>query len=289
MHRKSLTISIFLLLLLARLGHAQAVSGQIMDARSRAGVPFVNIGVLGKAVGTVATEQGAYRLAVGNASPADTVRISSIGYKARQLTLRELMAQPNLLLTPEAVALGEVKVKAKGLFKRTHTLGNTTNSESSTMTLEAKDLGSEIGTVISLKRTPTKVLNANFNVAYNQAGSLTFRVNLYRLLPNGKPSEVKLLTRNVIVTSSVAKGPITVDLTPDQLILDEDFFLTLEWIGGADAKRVSHQLAFSAGVGYANNDLYLRETSQATWERISVGAVLAGMQPKISFYVTVQD
>jgi len=280
---------LFLVLVTAQLGQAQTISGTITDAKSQVGVPFVNIGVLGKTVGTVANEQGAYQLAVAGASPNDTVRISSVGFKPRNLTVRELTSQPNLALRPEAIALGEVKVRAKTLFKRTHTLGNTTNSETSTLTLSAKDLGSEIGTVISLKRKPTKVLNANFNVAYNRAGSLTFRVNLYRLLPNGKPSDVKLVTRNIIVTSAVAKGPIAVDLTADQLILDEDFFLTLEWIGGGDAKQVSNQLAFSAGLGYANNDLYLRETSQAAWERASAGAVLAGMQPKISFYVTVQD
>ena len=51
----------------------------------------------------------------------------------------------------------------------------------------------------------------------------------------------------------------------------------------------TNELAFSLSVGYANNDLYVRSTSQATWERASVGAILAGMQPRISFFVTALD
>lgn len=284
--RFSLTLCILLLTLAAGV-RAQAISGVIMKTGSQEPVPFVNIGVPGKAVGTVADELGRYRLS--GAAPTDTVRISSIGFRPRRLTVQALLAQPNVQLTEDAVALREVKVKAKGYFRRARTLGITSNSENSTLTLSAKDLGAEIGTVINLKHKPTKVLTANFNVAYNRAGSLKFRVNLYRLLPNGKPSMEKLVQRDIIVTSSVAKGPITVDLTADQLILDDDFFLALEWIGGADAAKVTNQLAFSASIGYANNDLYVRETSQGIWERQSAGAYLAGMQPRISFYVTAQD
>lgn len=284
--RFSFTLFI-LLMLLAAGARAQVISGIITKAGSQEPVPFVNIGVPGKAVGTVADEQGRYRLS--GAAPTDTVRVSSIGFRPRRLTVQALLAQPNVLLTEDAVALREVKVKAKGYFRRTRTLGVSTNSENSTLTLSAKDLGAEIGTVISLKHKPTKVLTANFNVAYNRAGSLKFRVNLYRLLPNGQPSTEKLVQRDIIVTSSVAKGPITVDLTADQLILDDDFFLALEWIGGADAAKVTNQLAFSASIGYTNNDLYVRETSQGTWERQSAGAYLAGMQPRISFYVTARD
>lgn len=284
--RFSLALFILLLTLAVRV-HAQSISGIITKEGSQEPVPFVNIGVPGKAVGTVADEQGRYRLS--GAAPTDTVRISSIGFRPRRLTVQALQTQPNVQLTEDAVALREVKVKAKGYFRRARTLGITSNSENSTLTLSAKDLGAEIGTVIRLKHKPTKVLTANFNVAYNQAGSLKFRVNLYRLLPNGQPSMEKLVQRDIIVTSSVPKGPITVDLTADQLILDEDFFLALEWIGGADAAKVTNALAFSASIGYANNDLYVRETSQGTWERQSVGAYLAGMQPRISFYVTAQD
>ena len=49
------------------------------------------------------------------------------------------------------------------------------------------------------------------------------------------------------------------------------------------------EFTFSAAIGYSHNEMYWRPTSQAPWERTSVGALLAGMQPKLSFYVTAED
>lgn len=276
-------------LLLALTAHAQTLSGTLTEAQTGQPIPYVNIGIPGKSVGTVADDQGRYQLTYTAANLVDTVRLSSIGYQPRRMLLRELVAHPSIGLTPAAVSLANVRVQARGLYKRNRTLGNVGNSESSTITLSATERGAEIGTVISLRHKPTKVLNANFNVAYNQAGSLTFRVNLYRLLPNGQPSAEKLVQRDLIVTTSQTKGPISIDLTADQLVLDEDFFLALEWIDGADASRLNAGLAFSASIGYRNNQLYMRPTSQAAWEHASVGAFLAGMQPRASFYVNALD
>lgn len=202
-----------------------------------------------------------------------------------------MQGQPNLALSPAAVALAEVRVQAKGRAWRDRTLGFAGNSTSTTLGLDAKDLGAETGTVIYLKHKPTKVLQANFNVAHNRVGNVTLRVNLYRLDAKGRPTNEKLLRREVILRTTATHGPISVDLTPDNLLLSEDFFLSLEWVGGGgtDADALHEGLAFSGGIGYADNDIYYRTTSQASWERLSAGAVLAGMQPKLSFYITAQD
>jgi hypothetical protein len=308
----------FLFWLEARPAAAQVISGAITDAATHAALPYVNVGVVGKDLGTVSTEGGTYQLAFREALANDTVRISSIGYQTRLLTLRALRAQPNIALAPGSVALQEVRVQGRSVFRRALTLGNTTNSLTSNLNLNTKDLGSEIGTVISIKRRPTRVLTANFNVSYNKVGPLTFRVNFYRLDAKGRPTETKLLAHDVFVTSDIKTGTITVDLTNERLLVEEDFFLALEWIKNQDAAGGAGQpahptkfqasisksksadgapvappqpqdLAFSLSVGYVNNDLYLRSTSQAAWERASLGAVLMGMQPRISFFVTAQD
>lgn len=270
---------------------AQPISGRATDARTGQPLPFVNIGVVGKALGTVSNEQGQYELAFQESLASDTVRVSYLGYQPRLLTLRQLRAQPAVALSPAAVALAEVRVQGKSRGWRTRTLGYAGTSETTTLHLDAKSLGAETGTVIYLKHRPTKVLQANFNVARNQVGTVVLRINLYRLDAKGRPINEKLLHREVIVRTAVAHGPLTVDLAPDNLLLSEDFFLSLEWVGGADADADAlHQgLTFSAGIGYADNDIYYRTTSQASWERLSAGAVLAGMQPKLSFYVTAED
>ena len=277
------------LLVFASTAQAQAISGRITNAQTRETLPYVNVGVVGKALGTVANEQGTYQLVFQEALAGETVRVSSVGYAPRNVTLRELAAQPNVALTPEAVSLGEVQVKGKALFRRTHTLGNTGNSDNSTFTLNNRDLGGQSGTVIKLSRRPTRVQSATFNIAQNAPGKVTFRVNICRLDAKGNPTDIKLLRRDVIVTAPVARGPMTVDLSADQLVLDENFFLSVEMLKWEGAPAGGATFAFSASLGYNNNEIYIRKTSQAAWERVSAGAALAGMQPRLSYFVTVND
>ncbi|MDJ0366231.1 carboxypeptidase-like regulatory domain-containing protein [Hymenobacter sp. H14-R3] len=274
--------------LLAVVAGAQPITGRVTDAKTGQPLPFVNIGVVGKALGTVSNEQGQYGLAFQEQLAADTVRVSYLGYQPRLLTLRQLQSAPNLALTAAAVALAEVRVAGKSQFRRVHTLGNTGNSETSTNTLSNNDLGGQVGTVIKLSRRPTRLRNATFNIARTAQGVVTFRVNIYRLDARGRPTDTKLLTRDIIVTAPAVRGPITVDLSADQLILDENFFLAIEMLKWENATPRA-EFTFSAAIGYANNEIYWRRTSQAPWDRASVGALLAGMQPKLSFYVTAED
>ena len=286
---KCLYLTPLLLLLLIATAGAQPISGRITDSRTHAALPYVNIGVVGQALGTVADEQGAYTLAFQKSLAAETVRISSLGYAPRSLPLAELAAQPNVALTPAAVPLAEVQVRGKAQFRRTHTLGNTGNAEMAANTLGSNSLGAQVGTVIKLSRQPTRIVNAVFNIARSSPGQVTFRVNIYRLGADGKPTETRLLPRNIIVTSPVVRGPITVDLSADQLVVNEDFFLAIEMLKWTNPAPTGSEFAFSAALGYFHNEIYHRHTSQAAWKRTSVGALLAGMQPRLSFYVTVND
>lgn len=286
---KSTLLLFFSLIIFAVTAIAQPISGTITNAKTHEALPFVNIGVVGKTLGTVADERGAYKLPFQEALATETVRVSSLGFAPRNLTLRELAAQPNVALVPEAVPLAEVRVRGKALMRRPHILGNVGNSDNSTYTLNSRDLGGQLGLVIKLSRRPTRVLNANFNIAHSMPGQVTFRVNLYRLDVRGRPTDTKLLARDIVVTMPVVRGPVAVDLQADQLVLDEDFFLAVEMINWTDAAPKGAEFAFSASVGYTNNELYERTTSQSPWERLSAGAVLAGMQPRLSFYVTVND
>lgn len=270
----------------------QTLTGTITSGAAAGPVPYANLGIPGKSVGTVTDENGRYQLAYTPANLTDTVYVSSLGYRPQRVLLRELVAQPTRVLVPAAVPLSGVRVQAPGLYKRRRLLGCTSTSHSIISRLKAENLGAEVGMVISLKHKPTKLLTAHFNVLYYQPDTLQFRVNLYRLLPDGKPAGEKLLTRNLLVSTAARANPdapLTVDLTMDQLVVDEDFLLTLEWISGGDVQQVSKNLAFSSALGYGNGTLYFRKTSQGSWEKPSLGAALAGMQPKVAFYVTALD
>ncbi|NVO86386.1 carboxypeptidase-like regulatory domain-containing protein [Hymenobacter sp. P5252] len=294
------TVGFFLLTLLTfgSTARAQTLVGTITEVRTGQPVPYANVGIPGKNVGTVADEQGHYQLSYTAANLADTVCLSSIGHEPRRVLLRELVARPEVQLTPAAIALADVRVQAPGLFKRRLTLGNTSNSEMIIAGMAAEGHGAEMGVIISLRHQPTKVQQARFNLLYQDSTDLTFRVNLYRLLPNGQPSSEKLNRRDIIVHSNSRPnnaGPLVVDLTPDNLVLDEDFLLTLEWVAGGTAQKsqemhgLRKNVYFSAALGYFGQPPYIRKTSQGKWEKLSLGARLAGMQFKVGFNVTALD
>lgn len=286
---KSLCLTPLLLLLLIASAAAQPISGRVTDSRTHAVLPYANIGVVDKALGTVTDEQGAYTLAFQQSLAAETVRVSSLGYAPRTLTLAELAAHPNVALTPEAVPLAEVQVKGKALFRRTHTLGTMGSSKIFDYRFSAANLGWQVGTVIKLSRRPSRLVDANLCIAYDAPAQATFRINFYRLDAQGQPTETKLVDHDLIVTRPLVHGPMTIDLRAENLVLNEDFFLAVELLYRGGIGSPEEPYAFSASMGPTKSKVFSRRTSQARWERASIGALFAGMQPRLSFYVTVND
>ncbi|MFC7667847.1 hypothetical protein ACFQT0_10945 [Hymenobacter humi] len=84
--------------------------------------------------------------------------------------------------------------------------------------------------MVHLPRRPALVQRLHVAVAQNEAGPLTFRLNLYRLDAQGRPTAEKLLAHDVFVTAAPTVGVLAVDLAADRLLLNEDFLLALEWV-----------------------------------------------------------
>lgn len=276
---------LFSLLLLALKGYGQVITGTVTDATTKQPVPYANIGLYHRQLGTVTDPQGSYQLTYSETMANDTIRVSSVGYKSKSLLFSQFRANPNVTLEESIITLRQVMVKGKGLTNR-RILGNQQDNDDNNLNLASNQPGTELGTVIYLKRKPSLLLNANFNIADNGVGELAFRINLYRLI-NGRPTNEKLLDRDIIVTTAIRSGTFTVDLSSYKIVLDTDFLLALEWVKTNSSGNPSGKLFFNAGLGYARNDVYSRYASQSNWVREDEG--LAGMKPKISFFVTVND
>ncbi|MBJ6107994.1 carboxypeptidase-like regulatory domain-containing protein [Hymenobacter sp. BT523] len=278
--------------LLPRPAMAQQLSGTVSGATSQQPLPFVNIGLPARGLGTVSDEQGRYQLRYNPAYAADTVRISSVGFEPRLVPFAALLAAPNVVLTPAAVSLAEVSVLATNTKLRTHTLGLAKPSSHFDMHMSSNELGTELGTIIRLARRPTLVQTLHVAVVKNEAGPLTFRLNLYRLDAKGLPTNDKLLSRDVLLTASETPGVLTADLSADHLVVDQDFLLAVEWVKGADAVAVdlTKRLGFGGSLSYGY-DIFMRRTSQAAWKKptFKSNMPLLGLRPQVAFYTTVRD
>lgn len=275
----------------ARVSAAQTIVGTVSGPGTQA-APYVNIGLPARGLGTVADEQGHYRLAYNPAFAADTVRVSSMGFEPRQLTFSALLAAPDIRLTPAPVALAGVSVQATNPRLRTHELGLAQPSAKVRLNMASNQLGNELGTLVRLKRRPALLQSLHMVILQNEAGPLTFRLNLYRLDSHGRPTTEKLVNHDVLVTAMPQAGILTADLSADHLLLTEDFLLAVEWVKGSGdtTPDLRKRLYFGGGLA-PKSTLYMRRASQASWELMpyTSNLPLMGLKPQVAFYATVRD
>lgn len=268
MNRLSFVFAIFLLFTPLQIVFAQKVfKGRIIDKVNKEGIPFVNIGLVGKDIGTVSDENGYFNLRVQEAQASDTIRISCIGYKPQMFLFstweKNLQNQPNIALDELVTEIKPVVIRPK----KTKIVGNKTESSSMIAGFATNDLGSELGLLVKIPAKPTRIDDFGFYIARSVYDSLLFRLNIYTY-QKGFPQE-NILKEPIFVRSAIKKGRITVDLRPYNLTVDTDVLISLEWI-----KDLSKEYGPKDGLHFAatlfGSACYFRKTSQARWHKVPV-------------------
>ncbi|MDG1477043.1 MAG: carboxypeptidase-like regulatory domain-containing protein [Vicingaceae bacterium] len=262
---------IIILLLISSSPYAQEVyNGKIIDKNSKESLPYVNIGVVGKNIGTVSNYNGDFQIEVDKKYHNDTLKISMIGYKSLTFNVsnfKALIRKNSILqMEKEITELKEFVVSSKGLKEKI--LGNKTTSKTVSLGFTSNNLGNEIGVKIKIKKSPTYLKDFNVSIVKNEFNNLKFRLNFYDV-KDGKPNK-SILKENIIVTSTKKEGVLTVALDKYNIVVYNDFFVTLEWIEDLGDKE---GLTFSAG--FAGSATVVRSTSQDNWEKI--GAISVGL------------
>lgn len=208
------------------------IVGLVVSNENDKPVPYVNIGLLNREIGTVTDTNGKFTLNLKEEFANDTIRISSIGYKPIEILVKYITQkkQPLSIKLEEQISeLNEVVITAKAFKKKT--LGNKTESKFLSTGFSYDQLGAEIGVKINTPKIPTFVDSFNFNISYNRLSAKSiFRLNFYSV-KNSKPQD-NILTNNILVTiESKQVGKITIDLKPYDIVLNDDVIVTLEWVG----------------------------------------------------------
>jgi len=255
-----------IIILQSLFANAQVFDGLIKDAKTDEPLPYVNVGVIGKSVGTVTGTNGRYQLKLAG-HDADSLKISMIGYNALTYRVSDFLKNANshkiLLLQPSVTTLKEVKVRNHKW--REVVLGNTTQSKSSNAGFENNRLGYEMGTIIKIKRAPTWLKQFNTAIASEVTDSVKLRLNFYSV-KDGMPDQL-LQNENIFVTVKKGQEQLHVDLRPYNIYVDDKFFVSLEWIENAKGSGVM----FSAGISIlGGGGIISRETSQAKWEKVDM-------------------
>ena len=250
--------------------------GQLIDADTEEPLPYVNIGLVNQNIGTVTDEAGYFELEVpGNGFADATLRFSMIGFEPQDFTLQEYRDQKILTspLNEKATALEEVVLTTKRNKYQTKILGNKTTSQLIYAAFTTNKLGNEMGFLVRGRKNPMILKKFNVSLVENDYGPIRFRLNFYDL-KDGLPNET-LLNENIIVETDIQSGIVSKDLTPYEIVIDQDFFVAIEWIEDLGPGK----LFFSGG--FFGSPLIAREVSQGTWSK--VGSASVGMNVEVRY------
>ncbi|MGZ3754675.1 MAG: carboxypeptidase-like regulatory domain-containing protein [Mucilaginibacter sp.] len=262
--KKTFLISLALILC-ADFGFAQQLKGDVKDAKTGEKLPFVNVGIVGKGVGTVTDNDGGFNISVGN-NATDSLKLSMIGYQPQLFAIGDIIKHTESLevkLIPTNKQLKEVKITNHKYQQRI--LGNTTRSKSTNAGFTSNNLGNEIGEIIKIKRSPTWLKEFNASISQNASDSVMLRLNIYSV-KDGLPDQ-NLLQQNILVTVMKDQDIIKIDLQPYHIMVENNFFVSLEWVKNSAGMG----LKFSASL--LSSPIIARETSQAKWEKIGIAGV----------------
>ena len=263
MYRKKPLFLFAFLLSFTVLNAQHILQGRIIDAFTKEPLPFVNIGVLKKELGTVSNEDGFFFLEVPDVFAKETLRFSMIGFDERDFQVADLeailLSNNTLVLAEQTTFLEEVVLTAEKKWD-TRVSGNSTTSKLLITGFTSNQLGNEIALFVKVKKTPAYIDGIQFSVVENIYPEVRFRVNVYS--SDYRFPDENIMKENIFVTLKQSEGLISVDLKEYDILVDDDVFISLEWI---DEDLGSEGLWFSAGV--FGKSIYARSTSQAEWKK----------------------
>lgn len=273
------TLPVFLLLLFSFLVAQAQFSGQIVDAKTNKGLAYVNIGVVGQNIGTVSDRNGNFNLRLSSNVRSGELKMSMVGYESLTFSVsefkKEIKDNSQFFMKPQAIDLAEVVVMPS--FTKTKRLGNKAKSTYFDDGFDQDVLGREGGIIVKLKQKmrPAQVLKFQIYIQQCTYPEMRFRLNFYSL-KKGIPFK-KLIQKNIIVTSRIDKGVLEVNLEDYQIMIAEDFAVTLEWI--EDMGPGNLRFAFKL----LGPDCVSRNTSHSSWEKYTPAILSPAMNVLVGY------
>ncbi|MDA7694484.1 carboxypeptidase-like regulatory domain-containing protein [Flavobacteriaceae bacterium] len=268
---------LLLFCLIQYFGYGQVdIVGQVLDATTQEPLPYVNIGLVNQNIGTVSDESGYFELEVpANQYNDATLRFSMIGFESRDFILKDYLDLQILTISLEekATALEEVVLTTQRNKYQTKILGNKTTSQLIYAAFTTNKLGNEMGFIVRGRKNPMILKKFNVSLVENDYGPIRFRLNFYSL-KDGLPEQT-LLNENIIVETDISSGIVSKDLTPYEIVIDQDFFVSIEWIEDLGPGK----LFFSGG--FFGSPLIAREVSQGSWSK--VGSASVGINVEVRY------
>lgn len=258
--------------------HAQVeYAGSVVEDQTGRPIPFVNIGVVGRSLGTVTDADGSFllRLPPNRVSDTDLIRISSLGYEPLVLPFARFQQQDGKVfrLKESPISLQEVVLTNLPAYQVEEEAGYPgLTGKGIGYWKDSAALGGELATLIRVDKGLRKLNVLFFEVLYNSSDSLKLRLNFYTPMPGSAYPGKNLNTsgRNILYTLKKGTGLAVIDLEPYDLWVRDDFVVSMELLQVYGSKTVG--LSLPAGSS-GRSTSFRRYASQGNWEILDGSAV----------------
>jgi hypothetical protein len=257
----------------------QLFEGSVLLKDTNTGIPFVDVGIIGKNIGTVTDQSGNFSINLDKINDSDSIRFSMIGYDSRSFLVHTFKEDSikTVYLNPKSYYLTEVKV----FYHKTRRiiLGTPVNTETLKSGFGENNLGSELGVKIN-SPGEVQLLDLNLNVATCTYDSVTYRLNIYQTVDEVIYKNILSEPIYVSFTKDRINHIVTFDLQKYSIVVKGDFLVTLELYRDLGEGRL---LFYTQ---YFTSYTYHKKTSEGKWTKASgaIGMYLHGLLIKRDVY-----
>ena len=252
---------------------SQTLKGNVISEDTKTGIGFVNIGIIGRNIGTVADKSGHYSLNITRISDKDSLRFSMIGYDSKSYLVGEFRKDStrDVYLSQRVYCIPEFTVVYRK--PRKIELGTRVTSDELRSGFGSNDLGSELAIKVHSK-SRVRLEDINLNVSICTYDSVTYRLNIYQSTNNKDYSNILNEPVYLSFTKDKIREAITFDLTKYSIIVEGDIMVALELYRDLGEGRLLFHTEYFIGTTYH------RKSNTGTWSEAAgvVGMYLRGVK-----------
>lgn len=251
--------------------------GVIIDSATNTPIEFVNIGIIGKDLGTVANNSGYFHLYIQTKFLQDSLTVTRLGYISKSLKISELIKERvnNIYLIPKNIELVPVRVEANKFTIKTIGAQKSTKSAVMGFNSDSTKLGHEFGIVFHLPNNPVLIKDFNFHIVYNRPDSAKLRLNIYRFINNEIGESILDKPINFTITNSDI-GDYKIDLSKYKIWSSQDVFIAIENLKiyvshGPDPNIKFDKFYYdriNISLAMLGSKAYERKVSLGSWEKL---------------------
>lgn len=206
------------------------IDGYIFGMENTA-LPYTAVGIKNSNYSTISDQFGYFRLELPSTKKDNiNITIKHLGYKEKNIPLKELVLNNRITLSPSKNLLNEVKVVSslnKGIKKKV--LGDKGKTRTYGFVHGSKE-GSEIAKKINPKNKQVFINKASVYIGNIHQENFILLLNIYEEdstthLP-GKP----LLPKQVIVNSNIDHQWLEVNINQYNIVTNKPFYIAFQWI-----------------------------------------------------------